>query len=33
MLLLSSPSKRGKVSNDDVEELEAQKNTVIAVDE
>jgi hypothetical protein len=33
MMLLSSPSKRGKLSNADVEELEAQENTVIAVDE
>jgi hypothetical protein len=33
MMLFSSPSKRGKLSNDDVEEFEAQENTVIAVDE
>jgi hypothetical protein len=33
MMLLSSPSKREKLSNDGVEELEAQENTVIALDE
>jgi hypothetical protein len=36
MMLLSSPSKKGKLSIDDVEvqeNMEAQENTVIAVDE